>query len=168
MCNLLLYLPSWLRQDVSGRAQILKAQTRKFKLAADVDLTAVAAAMAENVTGADIGSVSSTAYSLALNRKLGELMEAATRHIDGHHSGQWAGSSDTDFKQVLFDMPYEQMSDIKSFVAQLQGEELDVVISQRDLMDAAIAMKPSVTNLAHYESLGEVYDDSLLAEHPPR
>ncbi|KAJ1427347.1 peroxisome assembly factor 2-like protein, partial [Ochromonadaceae sp. CCMP2298] len=53
-----------------SRLQILCAQTRKFELAADVDLTAVAARLPLNITGADIGAVTSAAFSRALQRKL--------------------------------------------------------------------------------------------------
>jgi SpoVK/Ycf46/Vps4 family AAA+-type ATPase len=66
---------------VSARAQILAAQTRKFALAADVDLTAVARALPENVTGADIGAVTAAAHGTALQRKLGELRASAVAAI---------------------------------------------------------------------------------------
>lgn len=57
--------------------QILAAQTRKFLLHADVDLTAVATTLPPNVTGADIGALSSAAYGRALEKKLQLLREGA-------------------------------------------------------------------------------------------
>lgn len=68
-----------LHQDNAARAQILAAQTRKFQLGATVDLLAVASALPVNVTGADIGAVSTAAYGRALERKLSQLRRDA-RH----------------------------------------------------------------------------------------
>ena len=61
--------------------QILTAQTRKFALEADVDLRCVAQALPDNVTGADIGAVSTTAYGFALERKLLQLRQQAEENI---------------------------------------------------------------------------------------
>jgi SpoVK/Ycf46/Vps4 family AAA+-type ATPase len=64
-------------QDSAARAQILAAQTRKFVLDSDVNLLTVAAALPANVTGADIGAVSSAAYGRALQRKMDQLRHDA-------------------------------------------------------------------------------------------
>lgn len=58
----------------------MTAQTRKFVLHADVDLRATAEALPGNITGADIGAVSTTAYGYALERKLAELTTSAYQH----------------------------------------------------------------------------------------
>jgi ATP-dependent 26S proteasome regulatory subunit len=64
-------------QDSAARAQILAAQTRKFVLDSDVNLLTVAAELPANVTGADIGAVSSAAYGRALQRKMDQLRHDA-------------------------------------------------------------------------------------------
>jgi ATP-dependent 26S proteasome regulatory subunit len=64
-------------QDSAARAQILAAQTRKFVLDSDVNLLTVAAALPADVTGADIGAVSSAAYGRALQRKMDQLRHDA-------------------------------------------------------------------------------------------
>ena len=60
--------------DASAREKILRAITRKFQLAPNIDLGAVADACPANLTGADLYSLCSDAMLTALRRKI-DLLE---------------------------------------------------------------------------------------------
>lgn len=134
---------SSIEQDVAARLQILHAQTRKFTLHPLVDLTLVAQALPLNVTGADIGGVTSAAYSTALRRKLSELKAQALAHLTHTESTKepddWA---------------------VQGYINQLDDTELVIAVQQSDLLHAARSIQPSVVDLDYYESLGDMYDDS--------
>jgi ATP-dependent 26S proteasome regulatory subunit len=57
-------------QTVEGRHSILRALSRKFALGDDVKLQEIAQALPHTVTGADLGSLTSQAFSRALSRQL--------------------------------------------------------------------------------------------------
>ena len=119
-------------------------------MAADVDLLPVALALPENVTGADIGAVTSTAYGAALERKLAELKMRAEAAI--RTTAQCIPSIEEDFQ------PDDWA--IRSYINQLPDKELDVEVTQQDLVAAASNCRPSVVDLAYYEGLGDLYDDT--------
>lgn len=59
--------------DTNAREKILHAITRKFQLAADVDLAAIAESCPSNLTGADLYSLCSDAMLTALRKKINLL-----------------------------------------------------------------------------------------------
>lgn len=62
--------------DETAKEKILRAITRKFQLAPDVDLTVVAKNCPANLTGADLYSLCSDAMLMALRRQI-DMMEAS-------------------------------------------------------------------------------------------
>jgi SpoVK/Ycf46/Vps4 family AAA+-type ATPase len=66
--------------SAEGQLRVLAALTRKFRLAPDVDLRAVAARCAASMTGADMYALAAEAASAALERRAGEIgAEIGTR-----------------------------------------------------------------------------------------
>ena len=66
--------------DEVAQEKILRAITRKFNLASDVDLTVIAKSCPANLTGADLYSLCSDAMLIALRRQIG-LLEASKSAI---------------------------------------------------------------------------------------
>lgn len=64
--------PHWSMHRVRC-SQVLRALTRKFALAADVDLDAVAAECAPTFTGADLYALAADAWTAALYRVAAEV-----------------------------------------------------------------------------------------------
>lgn len=62
--------------DQAAKEKILRAITRKFQLAPDVDLTTVAKNCPANLTGADLYSLCSDAMLIALRRQI-DMLEAS-------------------------------------------------------------------------------------------
>ena len=114
-----------------------------------MNLHAVAEALPLNVTGADIGGVTSTAYAVALKRKLAQLRAQAMLHL-GHSSAESAS--------VITKEPDDFA--VQAYINQLDAQELTISVEQEDLLFAARNVQPSVVDLDYYESLGDVYDDS--------
>jgi len=54
---------------------------------------------------------------------------------------------------------------VQSYINQLDAQELNIVVEQSDLLYAARHIQPSVVDLAYYESLGDVYDDTRGGEN---
>lgn len=108
----------------------------------------MAGALPENITGADIGAVTSSAYSHALQRKLQTLREQALAHIQ-----KQAIVVDTDAKD-----PDDWA--VQAYINRLPEQDLKIIVEQDDLLQAARSIQPSVVDLAYYEGLGAIYDDS--------
>jgi len=146
-------------QDIPARLQILCAQTRKFTLSPSVNLRAVAEALPLNVTGADIGGVTSTAYGVALKRKLAQLRNQAMLHLRQLDSaGSIYSDNDPQHSSVRTKEPDDFA--VQAYINQLDLEELTIIVEQEDLLFAARNVQPSVVDLDYYESLGDVYDDT--------
>ncbi len=148
-------------QDIPARLQILRAQTRKFTLSPSVNLHAVAEALPLNVTGADIGGVTSTAYGVALKRKLARLRYQAMSHLrqlDSAGSGSIGSDEDPQHSSERTKEPDDFA--VQTYINQLDSEELMITVEQEDLLFAARNVQPSVVDLDYYESLGDVYDDT--------
>jgi peroxin-6 len=127
--------------DVSARQSILQAQTRKFQLASDVDFAYIAThCLPKNVTGADLGAVSSSAFSSALERKLHEL---ETLRLTQYGSSSQSSEEELDFLEAFSD------------------DKLQVIVTQQDFIAAARSLVPSVVDLSYYEELHATYDSSL-------
>jgi peroxin-6 len=61
--------------EVDGRLKILRALTRKFQLAKDVDLEALAASLPPSYTGADSYGLCANALLRAVKRRCHELQD---------------------------------------------------------------------------------------------
>lgn len=137
--------------DAVSRCSILKAQTRKFSLAEDVDFEdIVTRLLPENVTGADIGAISSSAYSHALTRKLREL-DARIRATGDSHP-------------VAIESEYDVTSRGIDFLESLPEEELDVIVCHDDFVQASAQLVPSVVDLGYYEQLYMRYDSNATVK----
>ena len=153
-------------KNVPARAQILSAQSRKFTLADDVDLHVVAARLPATVTGADIGAVSSAAYSRALARRL-DVLKARTAAALSARATATATATAIATGGSMHNVPTSAAKRVQSpwavaaYLDTLPAEELVVTVTQEDFYDAAAAVKPSVSadELRHYESLGEAFND---------
>jgi peroxin-6 len=159
-------------QDVASRAQILSAQTRKFKLADDADLLEIAGALPVTVTGADIGAVTSTAYSRALRRKLDELRDSAPQvqstscssasssSINNERPGDMNSTANVSTRTSVSTAGRAPWA-LAAFVNSLPAEELTVFVRKEDFLEAARTLKPSVSaeELVHYEGLGAAFSD---------
>lgn len=137
---------------MEDRCNILKAQTRKFTFNEDVSLEGVAKLLPPRVTGADIGSLSSTAYGLALERKLATLESDCKRLLMEERSA--AGLSHEE-SMLDFDVY------LSNYVESLPPLKLVVTVSQDDFLVALSELKCSVSaeDLLHYEMIGKQYDD---------
>lgn len=120
---------------------ILRAQTRKLTLSSDVDLREVAALLPDSVTGADVGAVTSSAFAIALEGKFSSLEQACPAFNGG-------GDSE------------ERHAALASFVNAQSEEELAVLVTMRDLVEAARRLVPSVSAADHrrYEELRVAYE----------
>lgn len=135
--------------SVETRVQILKAQTRKFILENTADLTRIAKLLPDKVTGADIGAVSSTAYSKALERKLKELKDKF--HSSKRHKNRLSEEEDSDD---------EDLWAMESYMESLSNREITVAVSHEDFTYAISVLKPSVVDLSHYEALEKQFDSN--------
>jgi len=113
-------------------------------LSADVDLLEVARLLPQNVTGADISGVTSSAFSGALERKISELTQEAL-FIDSNNNNNSIS------EEYL----------IKSYINGLSDDCITVQITHEDFNMAVLEMKPSLVDLSYYESLHRMYSDNL-------
>ena len=124
---------------------MLRAQSRKFRLTADVSLEGVERALPNPCTGADIGAVVSGAFARALEHCIARLETSARNNADttAGSSLDVAGGSQT----------------ISRYINSLEDSDplLTVAVSQDDFLGAAASIKPSVTaaELLHYDNLAK-------------
>lgn len=155
--------------SVISIASILRAQTRKFNLSADVSFEKLAEVLinqnkfntpispvkrafpystptkkAIGYTGADLGAVSSKAYSHALERKLQSIKNSFSDSKD---------NTDDDA---------EQLWKMQHFLNELPEDEVAVVVSQEDFLHAVKDSKPSTSAelISYYEQLEKKFDSS--------
>lgn len=131
---------------MESRHQILRAQTRKFDLSADVDLLAVARMLPLNVTGADISGVTGSAFSSALERKITQLTREALLVDDSY-----CNNNDHSSEEYV----------IKSYISGLSDDCITVQITSEDFDKAILEMKPSLVDLSYYDALHRMYSDNL-------
>lgn len=136
-------------KDIHARYSILKAQTRKYSLSKDVNLMEVAETLSDCVTGADISALTSRAYASAMKSKMNSLaMEAL-----GISDLQILGNDSSRMKELFA---------VAAHVDQIPSRDLNIEVSQQDLMNEARQLVATVTyeELVRYESLGRQFDDS--------
>lgn len=120
------------------RLGILRAQTRNLRFACsncDDVLTEVATSMPKMITGADISSVVSKAYSIALERTISTLgSHANSQGIHGNEA-------------------------LKKFVDECEQSQLLVELRVDDFAQALVHFKCSVSeaDLQHYNTLHKIY-----------
>ena len=126
-----------------------------------------------NFSGADIGSLSSSAYGRALERKLNQLRQQAQN--SSKSSPKKADitvciNDNDDIDAVKSSKSNEENDEKKSFlyseklshyINNLPVGELIVTVSKNDFIEAVRNIKPSVTRseLNHYEALGKEFND---------
>ncbi len=117
----------------------------------------MAAALPDNVTGADIGAVTASAFSAALTRKLQTLTRVALRENEAGTDGEDEGDDgDEEWDDA-------QCWQIKAHIGRQDDSELAVEVRQGDLLQAAQTAVPTAIDLAYYEGLGRRYDDQMAA-----
>jgi SpoVK/Ycf46/Vps4 family AAA+-type ATPase len=114
------------------------------------------------VAGADIGALSSSAYSKALERKLSQLRDQAGGEektesnitIFGNEI-QGPGTNATDRTSPVSPIK------LSAYINSLSNSDLVVSVRMSDFLFAVTNIKPSVTRseLDHYEALGEEFND---------
>lgn len=149
--------------DIDARHSILRAQTRKFPLAEDVDLAAIAsrAHLPGHVTGADLGAVSSAAYARALERRLAQLEEQRLQHRQQRSQrGHQLRHEEKAHEDDDGDVDDDDDDDDAAFLETLRDDEIDVRVTHDDFVDAARHLVPSVVDLSYYEALHRTYDSA--------
>ena len=137
----------------------MRAQTRKFILDGSVCLETVAKAMPANITGADIGAVSTAAYGLALARKLKQLEFDAL--VYNNHNNNISNSKVVTSTTVSATASRASVAaTVQGYVNKLPENELIVSVLQQDFLAAVDGIHPSVVDLAYYEGLDEAYNDA--------
>lgn len=115
-----------------------------------------------HAAGADIGALSSSAYSKALERKLSQLRDQAggeekikLNSKDGRNEIQGPESHTTDRTTPASSIK------LTAYINSLSNSDLMVSVSMSDFLFAVTNIKPSVTRseLDHYEALGEEFND---------
>jgi peroxin-6 len=142
--------------SVEARLQILKAQTRKFVIEESVDLQRIAALLPDNVTGADIGAVSSSAYSKALERKLMQVHERF--HANKRNKIRYGSDREDESDE-------DDLWAIEGYMDSLSKKDISVEVSLDDFKCAITILKPSVVDLSHYDKLEKQFDSGINKSH---
>lgn len=169
----------------AAKVQIFRAQTRKFNLSPCVDLPAVVRFLEQQrgvleLTGADIGSITSSAFSIAMDRTLEELAKEAILSrfstTNGNVNDQMKSSlrnkmdkmtitsllfSENSIDNLNMDSK-EIISCIKSFIDGMPSSKLKVLVTQKDLLAAANKCKPTFIDKKYYERLLSKYEDDQI------
>lgn len=126
-------------QEREGQAKILRALTRRFLLAPDVDVDEVAGLCPPRCTGADFYALASTALGHAMKRRVQEL-EAFLGEERQHHP-EAKGVSPQDLLEAL------------------PKHALRVPVSRADFLAATQELVPSVSegDIARYEQLRQEF-----------
>ena len=140
-------------EDEVSKISVLRAQTRAFDLAPDVDLGVVSAQLPPRMAGADIGAVCHAAYSFALEKVLARLGALALNR-----------SAD-----VINYNDERTCSEISMFLESVPETELKVLVCQVDFLQALQRAKSSITEaeLDEYRVLGTVFDSNIGAGAQP-
>uniref|UniRef100_A0AAV1VP00 Peroxisomal ATPase PEX6 n=1 Tax=Peronospora matthiolae TaxID=2874970 RepID=A0AAV1VP00_9STRA len=126
--------------EKAAQLKVLKAQTRKFTLAENVDLDAVIEHCPTNFTGADFYALSSSALAAALKDRVKSL----DRQLEEINVKDCYSSSPLTMRLLL---------------NRLSPEELRVSVGQEHFMTALSQVVPSVSpaEMRHYEKLRKEY-----------
>ena len=110
-------------------------------MASDINLEAIAASLPESVTGADIGAVTSAAFTVALEKKL----ESLERNC---------------LASLAADSTSNKYSELAQYVSMVDEKDLEVFVQQDDFKEAIRSFVPSVSAADHrkYEELREMYE----------
>ena len=125
----------------------------------------------EELTGADIGSITSAAYTIAMERTLDLLVKEAILSQRSTIQDDEAVKEALDkitVSSVLFSNDASVLnmdskaiiSCIKSYIDSLPSSRLKVAITQKDLLAAAAKCKPTPIDKKYYQQLSEAYQDS--------
>ncbi|RKP00005.1 hypothetical protein CXG81DRAFT_6298, partial [Caulochytrium protostelioides] len=131
--------------DRQNQAHILRALTKKFQLADDVDLDAIAARCPAHLTGADLYALSSDALLKAVGR--------TAQHVD-------AAVAALNAAPAPIEDGYERPISITDYLERIAAPEaLRLVVTRADWDAALRELQPSLTpeTLAHYEVLRQRY-----------
>lgn len=124
-------------EDKESRLKILKAQTRKFTLSADVDLDAIEANTPKNFTGADFYALTSGSIIKATQRKIKELDALFEKE-----------------KSLgICKIGFEEWS------RKLTADQIKIEVTSSDLLESLADVKPSVSEkeLKKYEELKQKF-----------
>ena len=133
----------WFLKTTETRLSILKAQTRKLKLSDNIDLRKIAEILPDRVTGADIGAITSQAFTHALESKLKRLETDALR-----------------FYEEIGESIIDKNIAIASYLNNMKEEELQVVVDLGDFDVVMSTFTPSVSanDLEYYEHMKLLFE----------
>ena len=121
----------------------MKAQTRKLQLSDSVDLKSIAGSLPERLTGADIGAITSQAFSHALESKL-----------------RWLEDEALSFYESSSEVISDKNVAIASYLNALEEHELIVKVERTDFDAVIETFVPSVSadDYAYYENLRSMFE----------
>lgn len=119
--------------DPASKLAVLQAQTRRFKLAPDVSLEAIAHACPPTLTGADLYALCAAAMSAALKRRVQAIVDRQGFDV----------ASAADFPVCSMD------------TSSGHGDRVGPLVMQEDFLEALDNLRPSVSpaELARYETM---------------
>jgi SpoVK/Ycf46/Vps4 family AAA+-type ATPase len=145
-------------QSEEDKLQVILAQTKKFNLSPGTDLKQICALLAGKfVTGADIGAFTSRAYSLAMERLIGEIEAEVSEELELRGE---EGSGATEKQHAIINYinriaTQEEEEEKKNGVgADICGHScrgsgrvsrLDVWVTMEDFVEAARELKPAAS-----------------------
>ncbi len=126
------------------REDILRAVTRRFTFKDGVDIKSVAEMVPSIYTGADMYSIGASAIMRAINRKI-KAIEDQVDEIN-----------------VTTELCNRPPRTVHQLLADMDQDEVQILVSQEDLVEAVITTPPSVTieELEHYELLRKQFSSS--------
>lgn len=122
---------------------MLKAQTRMFHLAKNVNLHDIAKTFPAHVTGADIGSICSNAYTAALRRKLQDI-NSSIQSTSSNFNGK------DDLHKYIAD-------NVDSYLRNLPKRQLRVVLCLEDFIQAVDELVPTQYDHRYYDEIEKMY-----------
>ncbi len=134
----------YMGNDGEKRVEILRAVTRRFIFEDGVDIKSVAEMVPPIYTGADIYAIGASALMRAINRKV-KAIEDQIEKINA--TTELYNRAPLNVQQLLADM---------------DQDEAQILVSQEDLVEAAVTTPPSVTieEMEHYERLRKQFSSS--------
>ncbi len=131
------------------RVEILRAVTRRFTFEEGVDIESVAEMVPPMYTGADMYAIGASAIMRAIRRKV--------KAIEDRFQELNAGTAATEISSNRIP-PHT----VQQYMADMEQDEVQILVSQEDLLEAVITTPPSVSiqEMEHYEGLREKFTSS--------
>lgn len=134
-------------KSVEEKVKILEAQTRRLKLASDVDFADIAKMLPANFTGADFSALTSESYMIAVK----ERIEDVRNEISQYKNEQGLAADTELLPETYFKLKYPNAAEAE--------KQTEIEIGQKHLKQALGQITPSITlaELRKYEELRDKY-----------